>query len=182
MSFLKRVWNISDRIDIWLTDKFGLNAKQKLLEMKVDACCAGTEKALNEALGLNAYYSKDYKITKNMVLNFAEATGDLNPIHFDEDFAKQTRFKGCIVHGMLTAGLISASLTDHYGNGTIYVSQNLTFERPVKVGNIVRITFKGEIKNKKTGFTSLYVEAFVKNKLVLHGTAVILLDNVQDKG
>lgn len=176
MSLLKRVWNISDRIDIWLTNKFGLNAKQKLLEMKVDACCAGTEEALNEALGLNAYYSKEYTITKNMVLNFAEATGDLNPIHFDEDFAKQTRFKGCIVHGMLTAGLVSASLTDHYGNGTIYVSQNLTFERPVRVGDSVRVTFTGEVRNEKTKFTSLYVKVFVKDKLVLHGTAVIIND------
>lgn len=110
-----------------------------------------------------------------MVLDFAEATGDLNPIHFDEVYAQTTPFGGCIVHGILVAGFISASLTDHYGNGTIYLSQELKFKAPVRVGDVVNIQFRDEnIHNKVPGRLELRTIAVVGDKVVIEGTAKII--------
>ncbi|MFW5964115.1 MAG: CBS domain-containing protein [Natronomonas sp.] len=70
------------------------------------------------------------------VRGFAEATGDTNRIHLDDDFARQTRFGGRIAHGILTAGLISAALARLPGL-TIYLSQDLRFLRPVEIGETI---------------------------------------------
>src|SRR6185312_1381758 len=69
---------------------------------------------------------------------FAEVTGDDNPLHLDEAYAATTQFKGRIAHGMLSAGYISAVLgTRLPGPGAIYVSQSLSFKRPVRIGDEV---------------------------------------------
>ncbi|MDW7712027.1 MAG: MaoC family dehydratase [Deferrisomatales bacterium] len=69
---------------------------------------------------------------------FAGATGDVNPIHFDEPYAQSTFFKGRIAHGILSAGLLSAVIANRLpGLGTVYVSQNLSFLAPVRVGDTV---------------------------------------------
>lgn len=77
-------------------------------------------------------------ITEEQVFAFATATGDWNPLHFDEDYASKTMFKGRIVHGLITAGLISAVLgTKLPGKGTIYLEQHLRFRNPVRIGDAV---------------------------------------------
>ena len=79
-------------------------------------------------------------VTPERVRAFAEATGDFNPIHFDEAFAATTRFQRPIAHGALLTGLLSGILgTQFPGPGTIYVSQTMKFLRPVAVGATVRI-------------------------------------------
>ena len=71
-------------------------------------------------------------ITKNDVLIFAEITGDKNPIHLDENYAKKTIFKKPIAHGILCAGLISSVIANILpGEGTIYLGQELKFLAPV---------------------------------------------------
>ena len=71
-------------------------------------------------------------ITKDDVRRFAEVTGDTNPAHFDEAYAKTTRFKKPIVHGMFIGSLFSKIFgMDYPGEGTIYCSQTLTFLKPV---------------------------------------------------
>ena len=60
-----------------------------------------------EKLGVGKTYETRITITEEMVENFARATGDYNPIHMDEDYARGTIFKTRVVHGMLHAGLIS---------------------------------------------------------------------------
>lgn len=88
------------------------------------------------SLGMTAEISK--KVTVRDIELFAEAVGDMNPIHLDEEFAKQTRFKGIIAHGMLTSGLISSVLgTRLPGLGAIYVKQSLEFHAPVRPGEDV---------------------------------------------
>jgi 3-hydroxybutyryl-CoA dehydratase len=77
-------------------------------------------------------------ITEADVVLFAGITGDLNPAHIDEVWAQGTRFKGRIVHGMFSAGLISAVIgTRLPGPGSIYVSQEVRFLAPVRIGDTV---------------------------------------------
>src|SRR6187402_2393940 len=67
---------------------------------------------------------------------FAEASGDHNPLHLDDEFAKQTRFGRRIAHGMLGASLISAVIANHLpGQGCIYLGQTLKFVAPAYPGD-----------------------------------------------
>ncbi len=87
-------------------------------------------------IGMESSFSK--VITEQDIISFAEASGDTNPLHLDEAFAKDTRFKTRIAHGMLTASLISAVIgTALPGDTSIYVSQNLRFKAPVMIGDMV---------------------------------------------
>lgn len=117
-------------------------------------------------------YERDYTITTTMVKHFGEATGDHNPLHFDEEFASKTKFGGKIVHGMLTAGLISASMTECYGVGTIYIEQDLKFMAPVREGDTVKVEFYNESSDGKK--TKLFVIASVEGKHVVEGWALII--------
>jgi 3-hydroxybutyryl-CoA dehydratase len=72
---------------------------------------------------------------------FAEATGDRNPVHFDEEYAKRTVFRGKVAHGALSVGFISALIgTKLPGNGTIFVSASIVFKYPVRIGDTVVTT------------------------------------------
>jgi 3-hydroxybutyryl-CoA dehydratase len=80
-------------------------------------------------------------ISSQDVVGFAEITGDRNPIHLSEHFAARTPFGTRIAHGLYTAGLISAVLgTRLPGPGAIYISQNLRFRAPVRIGDTVEVT------------------------------------------
>jgi 3-hydroxybutyryl-CoA dehydratase len=82
-------------------------------------------------------------ISAEDVRRFAETVGDLNPVHLDEGFAENSFFKKRIVHGAFLGGLISKVLgMDFPGQGTIYISQNSIFKRPVYVDTTVRIEIK----------------------------------------
>ncbi|ABS60073.1 enoyl-CoA hydratase [Fervidobacterium sp. SC_NGM5_O18] len=79
-------------------------------------------------------------VTDEMVKLFAEATGDKNPVHLDEEYAKNTIFGRRIAHGILSLGIISSVLgTEFPGAGTIYLMQNAKFKRPVYVGEEVTV-------------------------------------------
>ena len=72
------------------------------------------------------------KITDTDIQQFADISGDHNPLHLDDEFAKQTRFGRRIAHGMLGASLISAVLANELpGQGSIYLGQTLKFVAPV---------------------------------------------------
>ncbi|HEX5838885.1 MAG TPA: MaoC family dehydratase [Anaerolineales bacterium] len=82
-------------------------------------------------------------ISAEDVRRFAETVGDLNPVHLDEAFAENSFFKKRIVHGAFLGGLISKVLgMDFPGQGTIYISQNSIFKRPVYVDTTVRVEIK----------------------------------------
>ena len=82
-------------------------------------------------------------ISAEDVLKFAEVVGDHNPVHIDDVFARNTSFKKRIVHGAFLAGLISKVLgMDFPGQGTIYISQNSVFKRPVFVDTKVSVEVK----------------------------------------
>jgi len=80
-------------------------------------------------------------VTETDVILFAGITGDFNPAHFDEEYAEASLFKGLIAHGMLSAGFISATLGMKLpGPGSIYLSQNMKFKAPVRIGDTVQTT------------------------------------------
>ncbi len=77
-------------------------------------------------------------ITEGDIYQYAGVTGDFNPAHVNEVFARQTLFKTRIAHGMLSAGLISTVLGMYLpGPGTIYLEQHLQFRAPVRIGDTV---------------------------------------------
>jgi 3-hydroxybutyryl-CoA dehydratase len=70
--------------------------------------------------------------------SFARATGDFNPIHLDQAYAEKTMFKGRIAHGLLSLGIISTVLGNILpGHGTIYLSQEVKFLAPVRIGDTI---------------------------------------------
>lgn len=90
-------------------------------------------------VGSNASLTKTF--TDNDVLTFAEISGDHNPVHIDDEFAATTRFERRLVHGMLTAGMISAVLGMQLpGPGCIYLKQELNFRAPVFIGDTITAT------------------------------------------
>lgn len=90
-------------------------------------------------IGQSASFTKT--ISEHDVYTFAGVTGDLNPAHIDEVYAKGTQFRGRIAHGMLSAGLISAVIGMQLpGPGTIYVGQELSFRAPVRIGDTITAT------------------------------------------
>lgn len=86
-------------------------------------------------------FSKERLVTDELVRAFAEVSGDYNPIHLDEEFAKNTRFGRRIAHGMLSGAFISAVLGYEFAEKKIvYLSQTLKFTAPVYIGDTVTTT------------------------------------------
>ena len=116
-------------------------------------------------------------LTERDVMAFAEVTGDFNPVHVDADAAAASSFGERIVHGMLTASLLSALLAMKLpGPGAIYLSQSLRFLRPVKIGDTV--TARVEIVSIDIARRRLTLSTFVRNergKNVIDGDAVVQL-------
>ena len=77
-------------------------------------------------------------ITEGDIELFARATGDFNPVHLDATYAEKTMFKGRIAHGLLSVGFFSTILGNILpGHGTIYLSQEVKFLAPVRIGDTV---------------------------------------------
>ena len=107
---------------------------------------------------------------------FAAITGDDNPLHLDEAYAAATPFKGRIAHGMLSAGYISAVLgTKLPGPGAIYVSQTLSFRRPVRIGDAVTASAAVTAIDAAKGRVTFDTEARVAGKVVVEGEAVVVV-------
>lgn len=125
-------------------------------------------------IGQSARYSK--VIEMRDIQLFAAASGDVNPVHLDADFAAATPFKGPIAHGMLTGALISAALAlELPGPGTIYLGQSLRFRLPVKPGDTITVHLEVTDKRDKRKFVTLDCKAFNQDdKLVASGTAEVM--------
>jgi len=126
------------------------------------------------SVGMSAEFAKT--VTEADLLLFGAATGDTQPVHFNEEYAATTMFKGRIAHGMLSAGIISACAGMKLpGPGTIYVSQTLKFKAPVRIGDTVhaRITVKEILLAKKRVVTDTVCT--VGGRVVLEGEAVFMV-------
>ena len=117
-------------------------------------------------------------ISDDDVAAFAAASGDTNPLHLDDEFASRTRFRGRIAHGTLVGGLISAALARLPGL-TIYLSQDLEFHNPVRVGD--RLTAVCEIV-EDLGDDQFRLTTRVVNDgdVIIDGEAVVLVDELPD--
>ncbi|GAB6169353.1 MaoC family dehydratase [Clostridium carnis] len=124
-------------------------------------------------IGDKAEYSRT--VTETDVVMFGGISGDLNPAHFNEEYSKDTFFKGRIAHGMLTAGYISTVLGMQLpGPGTIYLSQELQFTAPVRFGDTITATVEALEKNIEKNKVTF--ETICKNQhdvVVLKGKAIV---------
>jgi 3-hydroxybutyryl-CoA dehydratase len=124
-------------------------------------------------VGMSAVFSRT--IVEADVVKFAEVSGDDNPVHLDEDYARGTSFGGRIVHGILSAGLISATIAAKLpGPGTIYLRQNLKFCAPVRIGDRVeaRVSVAEIILERNR--VVLTTTCVVGDVIVIDGDALVL--------
>ncbi|WP_269714553.1 MaoC family dehydratase [Caulobacter sp. NIBR2454] len=115
-------------------------------------------------------------VTEDVIQKFAAVSGDTNPVHLDAEFAAGTSFGERIAHGMLSGAYISAAIgTNLPGPGAIYISQSMSFKRPVKIGaevvTRVEITAIDEAKARVTFATV----CTVNGKAVVDGEAVVMV-------
>ncbi len=125
-------------------------------------------------IGMEESFVKE--VTEELIIAFAEISGDTNPVHLDEEYAKTTRFKGRIAHGLLTAGFISTVLgTKLPGPGSIYLHQDLIFRAPVRIGDVVTSSVKVEKINFHRRVVTLSCSCSVNNRVVIGGEAVMMV-------
>ena len=114
------------------------------------------------------------------IQQMAEITGDTNPVHVDEEFARKTRFGGCIAHGVFCSGLISAVLgTKLPGPGSVYLKQSLQFLLPVRVGDTV--TAEVEVTDWRADKRIIVLKTNCFNQdgeAVAEGEAVLIVDRL----
>jgi len=126
------------------------------------------------SVGMSASFSKT--LTDADIVMFSGVSGDTNPVHLDEEYAKDTIFEGRISHGMLSAGFISAVLgTKLPGPGCIYVSQALRFKAPVRPGDTVtaRVTVLELVPEKCRAI--LQTQCRVGDMVVIDGEATVMV-------
>jgi 3-hydroxybutyryl-CoA dehydratase len=115
-------------------------------------------------------------ITDEDIRAFAELTGDFNPVHTDDEYARTTRFGRRIAHGMLGASLVSAVLANELpGRGSVYLSQTLRFTSPVYPGDTV--TARATVRHVREDKPVVTLETVCTNQhgeRVVEGEAVVL--------
>ena len=124
-------------------------------------------------VGMSRHLQK--QITDEDIQMFATVSTDRNPVHLDDDYARDTIFEGRIAHGMLTAGLISAVIGEQLpGHGTVYLGQTLKFMAPVRPGDVVRAEVTVETIDHSKRRVTLATRCLVGDRVVLKGEAVVL--------
>ncbi len=116
------------------------------------------------------------QVTDKMVRMFAELSGDHNPIHLDDEYAKTTKFGRRIAHGMIVGALISRALNESLGSGGVYLGQSVKFVNPVFIDDTVTIHIKVTALRKEKGIAQ--VDTNVTNQrgeTVVKGDAVIMM-------
>jgi 3-hydroxybutyryl-CoA dehydratase len=123
-------------------------------------------------LGMTAVYSKT--VTDADIMAFAGVSGDTNPLHLSDDFAKTTMFEGRIAHGMLSASFISTLIgTRLPGPGAIYMGQSLKFLAPVRPGQCVNTRATVTDINHEKARITLHTQCMVGDEVVIEGEALI---------
>ncbi len=122
-------------------------------------------------------FSNERKVTDKLIRGFAEVSGDFNPIHLDEEFAKKTRFGRRIAHGMLSGAFISAVLGYEFKERKIvYLSQTMRFIAPVFIDDT--ITTSGTVTGirKEKGIVTLETICTNQNgDITLKGEAIVMI-------
>jgi 3-hydroxybutyryl-CoA dehydratase len=130
--------------------------------------------------GMTASFAKT--VTKDDLVTYAGVVGDYNPLHLSQEYARTTAFGGCIAHGMLSAGIISAVLGNELpGPGTIYLGQVLKFKAPVRPGDTVTATVtvrEAAVEKKRVILDSVCT---VAGKVVVEGESTMLCTSSADR-
>ena len=127
-------------------------------------------------LAVGITVSIENTVSEQDVIDFARVSGDHNPLHMDEEYARTTQFKGRIAHGALTASYISAILgNDLPGPGAVFMELNLKFVRPVRIGDKVTSTAE-VIEMVEHGYrVRLGVKGEVDGKVCMKGDALVMV-------
>src|SRR5882724_8337757 len=145
-----------------------------------------TAEVSNTFAAMHGLYLEDLKVgqsamfgrtvTEADIAAFAGVSGDTNPIHLHEGFAKGTRFGQRIAHGMLSGSFISTVIgTKLPGPGAIYISQTMNFMAPVLIGEtITAVATVSAIYATKRRVT-LKTQCLNGDKVVIDGEAVVLV-------
>lgn len=121
-------------------------------------------------------------VTETDIVQYSQISGDDNPLHVNEEFAKQTVFKGRIAHGMLTCGYISAVLgTKLPGPGCAYLNQNLNFRAPVRIGDTVQTRVTIRDVNRDSNNVICDVVCSIGEKIIIDGVATLWVPNRRKK-
>ena len=121
-----------------------------------------------------------HTVTEKDIQVFGDLSGDYNPLHFNEDWAKTTMFRGRIAHGILTAAFISTAIGMHLpGPGTIYMSQSMRFLGPVRIGDTITARVEVVMLNdEKERITLKTTCTNQEGKVVMDGEALVTLMKV----
>ena len=134
-----------------------------------------------EDLEINQTAEYKKKIFDDDIHSFAKVSGDDNPVHTNEEFAKKTIFKRKIAHGFLTASLISTVIaTKLPGPGSIYISQSLKFLAPVFINDTVNVIVTIIDINSGKKRVKLLTECYKNKKKILTGEAEVLVGSKSD--
>ena len=129
-----------------------------------------------EDLSVGMTHETHHVITEKDIELFAEVSGDRNPLHMDEDFAKNTPFGQRIAHGALTASYISGILgNDLPGPGSIFVGLNMRFRRPVYIGSNVIVRVEVTEMQERGHRVTLKVSCNVDGKAAISGEAMVMV-------
>jgi len=121
-------------------------------------------------------------VTDADILMFADVSGDINPVHVNEEYAKKTMFGGRVAHGMLSVGFISAVLANRLpGPGSIYLGQTLRFKAPVRPGDTVTATVTVTAVDIDTKRAVLNTVCTVAGRVVVEGAATVLCTSSADR-
>ena len=123
------------------------------------------------SVGQNA--TRSITLTADHVKKFAELSGDYNPLHFDESFVSETKFKRLVVQGGLTTGLLHALVAmDMPGPGSVFLSQNWKFTSPVFIGDTITASATVMSVHETKPVTQLQIKVSRQNgETVLEGEA-----------
>lgn len=126
-------------------------------------------------VGMSDSYAKT--ISESDVYMFAGISGDNNPVHINEEYAKTTIFKQRIVHGMFSAALISTVAgTRLPGPGAIYIDQQIKFKAPVHIGDTAKATLTVIDIDEKRRRVKMRTDVTVGDALVATGEATFMVD------
>lgn len=129
---------------------------------------------------VNSEYSEVVRFSYNQVKQFAELTGDKNPLHIDADYAEKNQFKKCIVHGLYAASVFPKIMANTFpGPGTVYLDQAFDFKKPVYQDVDYKAVLR-VISERKTSAGKMIYKLITQlldsnNSVLIDGEATILV-------
>jgi len=126
-------------------------------------------------IGLEHHF--EISVNEKLEEDFAKISGDFNPLHMDEQYAKETKFGKRVCHGMLLGSFFSRLIGMYLpGKNALYFSQNLNFIEPCFIGDVIIV--KGKITDKSEATKMIKIETTIKNdtgKILVEGIAQVLV-------